>query len=113
MKQVAKITLAELTAMAEAMYGDMVKGVVDIKKKLLVLDAEMHVDEEQYLLEHGSAEKDLWGINLYPAKFGSDEFIEFDSMVNIRPSQNNLSRRVEDAKVRAAIQEIVGKIVST
>ncbi len=62
--------------MAERMYGNIVKGVVDIKKHLLVLDAEMHVDEEQHLLEQGSAQNDLWGINLHPAKFGSPDFIE-------------------------------------
>jgi len=111
MKQVTKITVAELTAMAEKMYGDMVKGVVDVEKKLLVIDAEMHVDEEQYLLEHGSAQGNLWGINLYPAKLGSDEFIEFDSMVNIRPSQNNRSRRVESPQIRAAIQELISGTV--
>lgn len=112
MKQVTRVTVVELTAMAEKMYGNMVKGVVDTQTKLLVLDAEMHVDEEQYLLEHGSAQKDLWGINLHPAKFGSDEFIEFDSMVNIRPSQNNRSRSVEDPQIRAVIQKIIGGIVT-
>jgi len=112
MKQVTRITVAELTAMAEKMYGSMVKGVVDIEKKLLVLDAEMHVDEEQYLLEHGSSQKDLWGINLHPAKFGSDEFIEFDSMVNIRPSQNNRSRNIDNPEIRVTIQKIISDIVT-
>lgn len=112
MKQVTNITVAELTAMAEKMYGSMVKGVVDIEKKHLVLDAEMHVDEEQYLLEHGSAQRDLWGINLHPAKFGSDGFIEFDSMINIRPSQNNRSRSVEDPQIQMAIRKIISGIVT-
>jgi len=112
MKQVTRITVAELTAMAEKMYGSMVKGVVDIEKKLLVLDAEMHVDEEQYLLEHGSSQKDLWGINLHPVKFGSDEFIEFDSMVNIRPSQNNRSRNIDNPEIRVTIQKIISDIVT-
>jgi len=112
MKQVTRITVAELTAMAEKMYGSMVKGVVDIEKKLLVLDAEMHVDEEQYLLEHGSSQKDLWGITLHPAKFGSDEFIEFDSMVNIRPSQNNRSRNIDNPEIRVTIQKIISDIVT-
>jgi Protein of unknown function (DUF5674) len=112
MKQVVRITVTELTAMAEKMYGNMVKGVVDIEKKILVLDAEMHVDEEQYLLEHGSRQRDLWGINLHPTKFGSNEFIEFDSMVNIRPSQNNRSRSVDNPEVRAIIQKIISDIVT-
>jgi hypothetical protein len=111
MELIDTITIIDLDKMAKRMYGNIVKGVVDIKKQLLVLDAEMHVDEEQYLLELGSAQKDLWGINLHPAKFDSDDFIEFDSMINIRPSANNRSRNVEDAKIRKTITDIVNKKV--
>lgn len=93
------------------MYGGLVKGVVDVGKELLVLDAEMHADEEQYLLEHGSQQEDLWGINLYPDKFGSDDFIEFDSLINIRPRQRNMSRGVEDEELRKKITSIIEKIV--
>lgn len=107
MKQIDSITPKQLREMAQKMYGSFVKGVVDIRKKLLVLDAEMHADEEQYLLEMGSKQEHLWGINLYPEKFGSNEFIEFDSMINIRPSQKNLSRGVEDETIR---DQIIGLI---
>ena len=112
MKQVDKITLKELSAMAASMYGNLVKGVVDINKKVLVLDAEMHADEEQLLLEKGSVQNDLWGINLYPDKFGTEGFIEFDSMINIRPRQNNMSRGVEDEAIRNQISAIVYEKVS-
>jgi len=107
MKQVDTITVDELTDMAQKMYGNLVKGVVDIQKKLLVVDVEMHVDAEQYLLENGSVQNDLWGINLYPEKFGTDEFIEFDSMINIRPRQQNMSRGIEDEDVRNQIIALV------
>lgn len=111
MKQVESLTVDELQAMAQKMYGGLVKGVVDIQKGLLVVDAEMHADEEQFLLEQGSKQADLWGINLYPDKFGADDFIEFDSMINIRPSQQNMHRGIDDPGVRAKIQEIVERIV--
>jgi len=111
MKQVSKITVSELTKMAEAMYGSLVKGVVDLEKDLLVLDAEMHVDEEQYLLESGSKQENLWGINLHPAEFGTNKFIEFDSMINIRPRQQNMSRGVESEAIRAKIVALVSKKV--
>ena len=78
--------------MSKKMYDPMVKGVVDVRQKLLVLDAEMHVDEEQWLLENGSEQTDLWGFNLYPGEYGTDKFIQYDSMINIRPRQNNRSR---------------------
>lgn len=112
MKQVEKISIGELTKMADKMYGGFVKGVVDLKNKLLVLDAEMHADEEQYLLEAGSNQEDLWGINLYPTKFGTDEFIEFDSMINIRPRQKNMSRSVEDKTIQKEIIFLVLEKVS-
>lgn len=101
------ISVKELQNMADKMFGNLVKGVVDIEKNVLVLDAEMHADEEQLLLKKGSRQEDLWGINLYPEKFGSDDFIEFDSMINLRPSQNNRSRSVDDKKIREKILDIV------
>ena len=111
MKLVEKIELAELEEMAENMYGDLVKAVVDVAKRIMVVDAGLHVDEEQLLLEGGSLQQDLWGINLYPDSYGEDDFVEFDSMINIRPAQGNRSRSVEDADTRARIIEIVGEIV--
>lgn len=98
--------------MAGKMYGDMVKAVVDLDNRLLVVDAEMHVDEEQFLLEKGSQQENLWGINLYPGNFGTDQFVEFDSMINIRPRQKNMSRSVEDQKIRQAILDLVKEKVT-
>ena len=111
MKKVEKITITELSEMAANMYGNLVKGMVDLNKKILVVDAEMHADEEQMLIESGSAQNDLWGINLYPEKFGEDEFIEFDSMINIRPRQNNMSRGVEDESIRNQITALINEKV--
>src|SRR5579872_3124935 len=112
MKQVDSITVAQLSTLAEKMYGSFVKAVVDLKKQLMVIDAEMHVDEEQYLLEHGSSQSDLWGINLKPEFYGTERFIEFDSMINIRPRQGNMSRGVEDKDIQKQIISLVDKIVS-
>ena len=110
-KLVERIELAELEEMAENMFGDLVKAVVDIEKRVMAVDAGLHVDEEQMLLESGSAQHDLWGINLYPDSYGEDDFVEFDSMINIRPAQGNRSRSVEDAGMRATIIQIVEEIV--
>jgi len=107
MKQVKKITIAELKKMAKRMFGNLVKGVIDVEKEILVIDAKMHADEEKFLLENGLKQKNLWGINLYPEKFGSDDFVEFDSMINLRLSQNNRSRGVDNEKIRAKIIKIV------
>ena len=106
-----KVTLAELRDMAGKMFGDMVKADVDVAQKILVVDAELHADIEQFMLDNGSRQEDLWGINLYPEQHGSPDFIEFDSMINIKPRQGNRSRYVEDADARNTIIKIVNGIV--
>jgi hypothetical protein len=111
MKQVDKVSLAELRDMAEKMYGTLVKADVDTAKGILLVDMEMHADGEAYLLENGSQQNDLWGINLHPDDFNTDNFIEFDSMINIRPRQNNPSRDVLDETIREQISKIVQGIV--
>jgi hypothetical protein len=94
------------------MFGELVKAVVDINKEEMIVDAPMHADQEKELLENGSDQKDLWGINLYPEMYGEEDFIEFDSMINIRPSQNNRSRSVESEEIRKKIIEIVDQLVT-
>jgi len=111
MRQVVKATVSELMDMAKSMFGDMVKANVDIARNIMVVDAELHADIEQFMLDNGSKQEDIWGINLYPGQFGSTEFIEFDSIINIRPRQGNRSRYVEDANVRSQIEKIVGEAI--
>ncbi len=106
-----QITVAELSAMAEATFGDLVKAVADVRRGLLAVDAGMHSDLEALLLDAGSSQADLWGINLYPAEHGTPGFLEFDSMINLRPGQGNRTRSVEDPAIRAAIAELVGRVV--
>lgn len=107
-----KISITELRKMAGQMFGGLlVKAVVDIEKKLMAVDAELHADEEQFLLENDSEQKNLWGINLYPANYGNNDFIEFDSMINLRPSQGNRSRSVDDPKNQQTIIKIVNQLV--
>ncbi|MFC1627870.1 DUF5674 family protein [Gemmatimonadota bacterium] len=107
------ISADELTEMARAGFGDMVKAVVDVERRTLALGAELHADEEAALLESGSEQDHLWGINLYPEDRGSPEFIEFDSMINIRPSRGNRSRGVDDEAVRERIVTIVTELITS
>lgn len=105
-----RIARAELAGIAAAQFGDIVKAVVDVGRRVMAVGGELHADNEAALLEDGSQQGDLWGINLYPAERG-EEWIEFDSVINIRPSQGNRSRGVDDAGRRAAIREIVTALV--
>lgn len=101
------LTLDELKKMA-VKFGNMVKAVVDTDRELIAVDAELHSDLEALLIDNGSKQKSLWGINLYPDMPGND-FIEFDSMINMRPSQGNRSRGVDDKAISKKIIEIVSK----
>ena len=105
-----EVPLQSVIGMQENYFGDMVKGVVDVRRGLLAVDAELHADLEKLLLENGSEQPDLWGINLYPELEG-DDFLEFDSMINIRPHQDNPSRDVLDPDVRERIKSIVHKLI--
>lgn len=107
-----QISNKELEQMSERMFGNLVKAVVDIESEIMAVDAEMHADEEAFLLENGSKQQFLWGINLYPEFFGEDDFVEFDSMINLRPSQKNRSRGVDDKEIRKEILSIVEKLVT-
>lgn len=104
------ITLDELRELARGRFGEMVKGVVDLERGILLLDADMHADQEAELLAEGSFQADVWGINLYPDLSG-EEWVEFDSMINLRPSFGNRSRGVDDPAVRSAIVELVERLV--
>lgn len=111
MRQVESISIDELREMAEQSYGEFVKAVVDVDQRLVVVDAEMHADEEEYLLQHGSHQEALWGINLYPDYFDEDDFVEFSSLINIRPSQGNRTLSVDDPQIQNLIIEIVAEVV--
>ena len=104
------ISLDELRELAERRFGDMVKAVIDLRRSLMLVDAEMHADQEAELLAGGSAQENLWGINLYPDLPEAD-WIEFDSMINLRPSFGNRSRGVDDPETRARVEALVGRLV--
>lgn len=106
-----RISLEELRRLAAARFGDMVKAVVDIERRIMIVDADLHADQEAEFLAEGSRQEDLWGINLYPDLPASD-WLEFDSMINLRPSFGNRSRGVDDPATRERIVDLVRLLVS-
>ena len=82
---------------------------MDVEREIIAVDSPMHYDCEQLLLENGSDQNNLWGINLYLDEDDIDSLVEFDSMINLRPAQGNRSRSVEDPALRTRIKEIVSK----
>jgi Protein of unknown function (DUF5674) len=105
------IDLAEIADLAASGFGDLVKAVVDVRREIMAIGGELHADEEALLLADGSSQSDLWGINLYPEERGTEAWIEYDSMINVRPSQENRSRNVEDFAIRERIGQIVDRLV--
>lgn len=105
-----KIAIGEVRRMAGEMFGNLVKAVVDVDRRLIALDAELHSDLEAFLLQNGSAQGSLWGINLYPEMSG-DDFVEFDSLIDIRPSQGNRCRGVDSGALRDRIAAVIAEKV--
>lgn len=99
------IAIDEIKALAGE-FGDFVKAVVDIERQVVGVGGELHADIEQMLLEHGSRQEHLWGVNLYP-DMSEDVWVEFDSMINVRPAQNNRTRSVEDEETRRQILRVI------
>lgn len=104
------VSLEYLRQLAAGGFGNLVKAVVDVERRIMAVGGELHADEEAVLLEQGSDQRHLWGINIYP-DLPKDEGIEFDSMINIRPAQGNRSRSVDDPATRDSIIQIVEELV--
>jgi uncharacterized protein DUF5674 len=105
-----RIAPADLARSVRGFFGDMVKYVVDVRRRLIAIGGELHADAEQVLLDRGSGQADLWGANYYPGR-GPDECIEFTALINIRPAQGNRSMEIGDEAVRRAIRELTFALV--
>ncbi|MDP2741383.1 MAG: DUF5674 family protein [bacterium] len=106
-----KIEISELKEMARKMHDNLVKAMVDVKKEIMAVDAGLHADLMEFLIEEENSEpKNVWGINIFPDKSGED-LIEFDSMMNIKPALGNRTRGVDDENIRKKIVEIVNKLI--
>ena len=106
------IDIKELIKIGEEGFGDLIKAVVDIEKEIMAIGGELHADEEAILLSLGSKQETLWGINFYPQK-KNEEFIEFDSVINLKPTQGNRSRGIENPQIQKRIKEIVERLIKT
>lgn len=105
------ISKSELRNIAEERFGDLVKAAVDIEQEIMAVGGELHIDEEVLLIERErSRQENIWGINMYPDNSG-DDFIEFDSMINLKPAFGNRSRGINDPKIREKVIAVVKKLV--
>ena len=105
-----RIDLGELRRLVDLYFGDMVKFVVDVRRRVAAVGGELHADAEQVLLTQGSSQADLWGANYYPGQ-GPDECIEYTALINIRPSQGNPSMEIQVAEMRRIVREIAHALI--
>ena len=106
-----KITTLELKEMAKKMHDNLVKAMIDVEKEIMAVDAGLHADLMELLIEQENSEsKSIWGINIFPDK-GGEDLIEFDSMMNIKPAFGNRTRGVDDENIRKKITDIVNKLI--
>jgi hypothetical protein len=106
----SKIDPADVRRLVERQFGDMVKVVVDVRRRMVAVGGELHADAEAMLLESGSQQADLWGANYYPG-MGPGQCVEFTALINIRPAQGNRSMVIQDEGVRRAVRDIVHALV--
>ncbi len=101
------ITRAEAKEIAQEFYKEMVKGVVDVEREILALGGEWHMDANKILLENGSSQRDIWGFNFFP----DDGRIQYTSLINIRPLQNNWTLEVKSERLRKNMERIILKCI--
>ena len=106
----SKINISEIWENREIQNTDLLKIVIDVNRRIIAADAEMHADLEEVLIENGSDQKDLWGANLFPKRKGA-EFIEYTSFINIRPAQDNKSMEVQNNQIRDSIKKIINELI--
>ncbi|MDO8473958.1 MAG: DUF5674 family protein [bacterium] len=105
------ITREELKRIAQERYGDLVKAVVDVEQGIMAVGGGFHAYEEVLLMEQEHSKREhTWGINLLP-NISGEGFLEFDSLVNLKPWLGNRSRGVEAATIREQIKKIVEKLI--
>ncbi|TSC90944.1 MAG: hypothetical protein G01um10142_194 [Parcubacteria group bacterium Gr01-1014_2] len=105
-----QITIKELKEMSKKMFGNLVKAVVDIEKGMMAIDGELHADLAELLAESGSRHENMWGINIYP-ELENEEWLEFDSMINLKPLLGNRTRSVDNPEVKEKIISIIDRLI--
>lgn len=96
-------TSEQISQMTQAYFGLMIKLAVDVEREILAGGGEIHADCEQKLLEDGSQQEDVWGADWYPEL----KRVGFESLINIRPRQQNRGMEIQDPVIREKIEIIV------
>ena len=102
-------TTEQITEMSEAFGETLIKLAVDVDREILAGGGELHADCESALLEDGSQQHNVWGADWYPL----DREVGFESLINIRPRQQNLTLEIVDPALRSQVDAIVRQLLET
>ena len=107
-----RLDRAELARLVQAGFGNMVKFVVDVRRRVVAVGGELHADGESVLLEDGSGQDDLWGGNYYPGR-GQSNCIQFTALINVRPALDNPSMEIADPAIRELVREVASSVLGS
>lgn len=84
-------------------FDTYIKTVIDVERKICSAGADRHFESERMLLERGSRQEDLWGggIDL------ETKVIDCNSLINIRPQQQNTSNEIQDPETRKMFEDVM------
>jgi hypothetical protein len=83
-------------------FGNYIKTVIDIEKKICSAGADRHFESEDILLKQGSQQSEIWGGGVDP----ETKEIDFNSFINIRPKDGNTSNEIQDARIRESYKQL-------
>lgn len=106
-----QISLEELQTLAKEFYGAMIKGVADIERGVAAFGGEYHMEANMILIEDGSGQSNLWGFNVYFKK-PREDWLEYISLINIRPVDGNFDMMIGDEQIRNKVKEIVNSKIA-
>jgi hypothetical protein len=105
-----KVSLSELRNIAKVFHKSMIKGVVDIENEIIAFGGEYHMDANNVLIDNGSSQANLWGFNIIFEQ-PRELWIEYTSLINIRPQAKNFDMEVQDESVREKMRRIINSKV--
>lgn len=79
-----------------------IKTVIDVENKICSSGMDRHFEGEQILLGRGSKQSNIWGggIDL------ETKTIDFNSFINIRPNDKNMSNEIQDPTTRSEYEKL-------
>ncbi len=101
-----KAAAAQLAEMLEELEN-YIKLAVDVERGVLAGGGAMHADCETALLEDGSRQRDIWGADWIP----SSQEVTYESLINLRPGQGNLSMELMDEDLRVKVRQVASALL--